>query len=405
MYHTVMSNPMYQRLKSYIGFCGQDEANLKALKHEVGPILPTVVDRFYEEVTGHDETRNVFVDQAQVDRLRVSFAHWLRGLFCGDYDDAYFEQRTAIGRTHSDINLPQHYMLGAMAIVWEALDQGIRGLEIPESAAKRNSLHKLLMLELAVMLDTYKSSYSAMIRDQERSAVEEKLTRAEHLAQIGQLAATLAHEIKNPLAGISGAIQVIREGMSADDDRIPILGEILTQIDRLDCTVKDLLVYARPTPPVFSTFCLNQVVDRVLRVLEEEPALHDIRIERVGREQANPVSADAAQLEQLVFNLVLNAAQASVAGQLIRVITSREGRWSQLTVQDFGCGMDLATQKRASEPFFSTKAKGTGLGLSICKRIVEAHNGHVRVQSAVGKGTKVIVKLPARNAAPKGDDS
>ena len=111
------------------------------------------------------------------------------------------------------------------------------------------------MLDLAVMLESYQESYAEQVRRSERSAVEEKLTRAEHLAEIGQLAASLAHEIKNPLAGISGAIQVFRDTMPHNNPHRPILTEILGQINRLDATVKDLLLYARPLPPKSASSC------------------------------------------------------------------------------------------------------------------------------------------------------
>jgi signal transduction histidine kinase len=149
------------------------------------------------------------------------------------------------------VGLPQQYMFAAMQVVWEELERGIRRQGVKDAAAKLASLHKLLTLELAVMLDSYKQSYSEQIRQTEREAVQERLTEARHLAQIGHLAASLAHEIKNPLAGISGAIQVIRDSMKPNEPHRPILDEVLRQVIRLDGTVKDLLVNARPKPPRF----------------------------------------------------------------------------------------------------------------------------------------------------------
>ncbi|GJM26747.1 MAG: hypothetical protein DHS20C16_31620 [Phycisphaerae bacterium] len=400
-----MDTTAFELMKQYLGFTHADARNLVALKKDIEPILPGVISRFYEVLTAHQETREVFTDEKQIERQKRSFGRWLSQLFCGDYGIAYFEQRTAIGRTHSDINLPQHFMIGGMDVVWQGLEEGILQADIPDSLAKIQSLHKLLMLELAVMLGTYKDSYSEVIRDRERLAVEEKLTRAEHLAQIGQLAASLAHEIKNPLAGISGAIQVIRDGLVSDDSRIPILAEVLTQINRLDSTVKDLLVYARPKPPQMSPCCLNHILNRVLQVLEEEPALEDIRIERIRCDEDMEVVADPAQLEQLAFNLLINAAQASTPGNMIRVDTKRLGRWVKLTIQDFGSGMEPETRDRAFEPFYTTKSKGTGLGLPICKKIIEANGGHIRLESVVNKGSKVIVELPAYIDELKGADS
>lgn len=405
VYDVSVKKSVFEQMKDYVGFSGQDEENVLALREAVRPFLAAVTARFYEEITQHEATRRVFTDDAQIVRLHRSFEKWLSELFVGRYDDDYFERRTAIGRAHSNINLPQHFMVGAMAVVWQSLERSIIDAGVPDGDVKARSLHKLLMLELAVMLDTYKERYATLIRDEERLAVEEKLTQAEHLAQIGQLAASLAHEIKNPLAGISGAIQVIRGGMSSDDARVPILGEVLTQINRLDSTVKDLLIYARPKPPKFSTCCINHVLDRVLRVLDEEPALQHIRFERNRCCEAKKVVADPAQLEQLAFNLLLNAAQASTDGSVVRVRTAQEGRWARLVIQDFGCGMDPATRDRAFEPFYTTKAKGTGLGLPICKKIVEAHGGRIRLVSVVNEGSQVIVEFPACTAETRGIES
>ncbi len=404
VYDAPMDASTFELMKSYLGFTQADAQNLVALKGDIDPILLGVTTRFYEILKAHKETRDVFADDAQIERQKRSFIKWLTELFCGDYGAAYFEQRTAIGRTHSDINLPQHFMIGAMDVVWQSLEEGITRADVTNGRAKLQSVHKLLMLELAVMLGTYKDSYSLVIRDRERLAVEEKLTRAEHLAQIGQLAASLAHEIKNPLAGISGAIQVIRDGLASNDSRIPILAEVLTQINRLDSTVKDLLVYARPKPPLMSPCCVNRILSRVLHVLEEEPAFENIRIERIRCDEDMEVIADPAQLEQLAFNLLLNAAQASSAGSMIRVDTKRLGRWVKLTIQDFGCGMESDTRDRAFEPFYTTKSKGTGLGLPICKRIIDANGGRIRLESTVNKGSKVIIELPAHIEESKGAD-
>ena len=248
---------------------------------------------------------------------------------------------------------------------------------------------------MGVKVQSYKETYADRIRRSERSAVEEKLTRAEHLAEIGQLAASLAHEIKNPLAGISGAIQIIRDAMPADDPHQPIVTEILGQIRRLDATVKDLLQYARPTPPRLTEFSLDRKIARILQVLGEEPSLRQIRVECEVVPLGVSVYADDAQIEQLIFNLLLNAAHASEDGGVIRLAVMERNDRVQLVVTDSGRGMTPEVQDRAFEPFFTTKAKGTGLGLSICRRIAEAHGGTIELQTELGQGTTVKVNLPS----------
>jgi len=394
-----MTEPDFEQLARFIGFDDQDVANLRTLGTHAAELLPNVVDRFYDAILRHPRTRAVLAGgPPQVDRLRKSLTAWLRGLFTGGFDAAYWAQRARIGRVHLQVALPQEYMVASMQLLWEELERAVRGLGLPDAAAKLASLHKLLSLELAVMLDGYRESYAEAARKLEREAVKERLTEAEHLAQIGQLAASLAHEIKNPLAGISGAIQVMRDSLPAKDRHRPILDEILRQVGRLDGTVKDLLVYARPRPPRFRKCNVNDLITRLVTVLREQPEMQRVQFEYVNSQKLPLIEADENQIEQLLTNLLLNAAQASPDEGLVRLTSAAGGGGVRLTVEDRGTGMDEEVRRRASEPFFTTKAKGTGLGLPICHKIVEAHGGKLSIRSVVGEGTEVVVDLPLRQA-------
>jgi signal transduction histidine kinase len=392
----------FKDMKNYIAFGTRDAANLRALGPHVRPHLPDVVTRFYREVQRHPRTRGVLSEGSeQVQRLRGALTEWLESLFCGRYDEEYCQQHAQIGRVHARAGLPQHFMFTAMEVVWQELSKAVRQADPPNAEAGLRSLHKLLTLETGIMLESYRESCAAEIRQFERNAVRERLTQAEQLAQMGHLAASLAHEIKNPLAGISGAIQVIRDGMDLQDQWRPILEEVLRQVNRLDGTVKDLLVYARPKPPRFQRCKLNRLIERVLTVLSRELDLQRVRLEYVNSRQL-PLYADEAQIEQLVMNLLHNAAHASPDGGLVRVITTSKADGFQLVVEDQGHGMDQETCQRAFEPFFTTKARGTGLGLPICRKIVDAHGGTISIRSAVGQGTTVTVRLPRYPPASSG---
>jgi len=253
---------------------------------------------------------------------------------------------------------------------------------------------KILALDLAVMAQSYQSISADRIRRTVRAHMEEQLTQAQHLARIGQLAASLAHEIKNPLAGISGAIQVIEDSLDQNDPHRPIIGEILTQIGRLDATVKDLLLYARPTPPTIRSVHLYRLVKRTRTLLQAEPALKNIEIEIKSAPELPPIEADEDKLEQLLLNLLLNGAHASTDGATITVDLSANDDHVTLRVIDRGAGMSPEVQQRALDPFFTTKAKGTGLGLAICRRIAETHGGSIDLHSEVGAGTTVTIALP-----------
>lgn len=395
LYNARMHETPLAELKHGIEFTQDDEMHLRALGEEIFTHMPHVSDRLFEQVRHHPQALAVFTaGEDRIARQRVILSTWLEELLSGSYGDEYHHKRLKIGRTHVKVALPQHFMLGGIEFIRQELDSLVRQEKVKDADTKLSSLHKLLMLDLAIMLEGYKDAYALNIRETERSAVKEKLTRAEHLAEIGQLAASLAHEIKNPLAGISGAIQIIGGAMSEDDPHRPIIGEILGQIRRLDAAVKDLLVYARPTPPRATEFDLDKVIRRVLAILHEEPAVQRVRIKYSRAAAVPPGRGDEAQLEQLLMNLIINAADASDANEVVRVSTTYDHEEITFTVQDCGCGMTPEVHSRAFEPFFTTKAKGTGLGLSICRRIIDAHGGKVSIDSSVGEGTTVIVSLP-----------
>lgn len=229
----------------------------------------------------------------------------------------------------------------------------------------------------------------------QQQQLEQNLIRAERMAAIGELAASLAHEIKNPLAGISGAMEIIKERFAPEDPHREIIDEILHQIKRLDSTVRDLLVYARPTPPDKMPTNLEELIDAVLTVLARERQLQPLQVIKHYPDEPVELHVDPDQLEQVFMNIVLNAAQAMMKpGQLVIRLGMEDG-WCRVSFADNGPGMIQEAAKRAFEPFFTTKTRGTGLGLSICRKIVEAHGGKMELKTGVGEGTTITVKLPA----------
>ncbi|MFN0137622.1 MAG: protoglobin domain-containing protein [Phycisphaerae bacterium] len=391
---------VFEEMKEYVGFTSCDADNLRALGFFIEPLIAPTVDRFYDTILRHPGARAVFTNAEQVSRLRFSLVHWIETLFGGTYDEAYVRARSAIGRVHVRVGLPQHYMFTAMEVIWQDLRDGFRKLPIPDLDERLNSLHKLITIETGIMLQSYKEHYSERVREIEREFMQDQLSHAEHLAQVGQLAASLAHEIKNPLAGISGAIQVIRDNMPLDDGRRPILAEVLRQIARLDGTVKDLLVYARPRPPRFAACNLDRLLRRVLTMMREEPELRQVQFEETGLDSPTAIQADESQIEQVMINLMQNAVQASHDRGSVRVGLVSEIDYVMILVEDRGEGMNDETVRRAFEPFFTLKSKGTGLGLPICKRIIDAHDGSISISSVVGRGTVVTVRLPRKAKSP-----
>ncbi len=394
-YNADMSKRLLEEIQAYVGFTARDAMNAQSLADLVRPQIPQIAERFYQVLLRDPAAKAVFTGgEAQIARQHSLLCQWLAGLFEGVYDRSYFDARFRIGATHVRVGLPQRYMLLGMEIIWEELARIMREAALPDLEEKLDSIHKLLMLDLTIMLESYQESYSEAVRGAEREALEAQLMHAEHLAEIGQLAASLAHEIKNPLAGISGAIQILAEDMPENDPHRRIIHEVLRQIDRLDSTVKDLLLYARPSRPSIREVKLDSLVQRVLTLLREEPALRKVRVEFSARDGEASFLADEGQMEQLLINLILNAAHASDEGGVIQVSVRRQDGGTRLKVSDTGHGMKPDVLAKALEPFFTTKARGTGLGLAICRRIVEAHGGTIRLESKVAQGTTVSMDFP-----------
>jgi len=226
--------------------------------------------------------------------------------------------------------------------------------------------------------------------------LERQLSQSEKLATLGEIAAGLAHEIKNPLAGISGAIQVLGDSLPAEDDRRDVVHKVLEQVRRIDGTVRDLLAYARPRAARFEPTDLHQIIDGNLRVVSLLPG-DKVRIVRDYREDLPRVSVDGELLGQLLSNLFINAVQAMPDGGTLTVRTAKSATGIQISVRDTGHGIPEANLKRIFSPFYTTKTRGTGLGLSICQRVVEVHKGSISVSSGVGEGTEFVINLPGES--------
>lgn len=230
----------------------------------------------------------------------------------------------------------------------------------------------------------------------EHQATEQQLIRAERLAAIGELAASLAHEIKNPLTGISSAIQVISTDMTPDDPRREVVREILHQINRLDATIKALLAYARPHPLKVTTCQIRTIIDHVMNLLAQETDARQATVSMHTDDDLPCIQADPNQYEQVMLNILLNALQSRDYHAQVQVRLAAADDHLLLTVTDNGCGMTSGQIERAFEPFYTQKSRGTGLGLPICKKIIDAHGGDIQLDSTPDEGTTVTWRIPIR---------
>jgi len=229
------------------------------------------------------------------------------------------------------------------------------------------------------------------ITDRKRS--EERLREQEALARLGQMAAVVAHEVKNPIAGIRGALQVIGSRMAAGTRDKPIIGEIIARLDALNGIVQDLLVFARPRELRVEPTDLQALIVRTVDHLKRDPSLQALAINVA--DQGAVVNVDAEQLQLAVQNVLMNAAQAMNGTGAIRVGIARDGGSWTISVADTGPGMPPEVKAKVFEPFFTTRSRGTGLGLPIARRVVEAHGGTIAVDTPASGGTVVSMSLPA----------
>jgi two-component system sensor histidine kinase PilS (NtrC family) len=237
----------------------------------------------------------------------------------------------------------------------------------------------------------------------ELRAMEEAVQRSKRLADLGEVAAGLAHELRNPLASISGCVELLRgaQGLSEEDGKI--LGIVLRETGRLDALLTRFLEFSRPTPPERRAGDLAAVVAETLDMFAADPVAAGLSLERALA--PTPASFDPDQLRQVLLNLLSNAAQAlrdAERGGRIRITCEpAPGGGAVLAVEDDGPGIDPAAAARIFTPFFTTKARGTGLGLAVVQRIVDAHGGSVSLQTAPGEGARFVIRLPPAAAAPE----
>lgn len=248
----------------------------------------------------------------------------------------------------------------------------------------------------------------------EEQKMQERINRSEKLAAIGSLAASIAHEIRNPLASISGSVQFLNTQLDLDQENQRLMKLIVKETDRLNTIISDFLMYARLRPATISTVCVNLLVDEVKFLIEKhEKMTPNITLNVTYPTQHLYVSGDENQLRQMLLNLALNSLDAfpedttgvisidlsaAYSDRVNRNMITRDdhspGSFVRVTISDNGVGIEPKNLPHLFEPFFTTKRRGTGLGLAIVNRIVDNHHGWIDVKSEVGQGTHFYILLP-----------
>jgi two-component system sensor histidine kinase PilS (NtrC family) len=232
--------------------------------------------------------------------------------------------------------------------------------------------------------------------------MEENLEKSKNMALIGEMAAGLAHEMRNPLAAITGSIELLEQGLKLDGTDKRLMQIILRGKDQLDNFARDFLLLARPVPVSRELVDLNEIIEEVLEYIRlNKNWTSKIKIVKVFASKAE-VFANKEQVRQIINNLVLNAIQSMEEGGVLSIktkvaIQDDKKEYVEIKVSDTGCGIKENDLKKIFEPFFTNKEKGTGLGLTIVNHIVEGYNGKIKIESNINQGTVCSVWLPVKN--------
>jgi signal transduction histidine kinase len=350
---------LFEEIKRYVGFSATDEAHLRRVGPRIAPHARELTEDFYRRILAHPNARSAFTGgDAQVESLKCSLVVWMRELFDGPWDLAYYEKRARIGRRHVAIDLPQQYMFTAMSVIRSHLVRIVLDTADGPDVAHGElfAVDRVLDLELAVMLHTYRENSLA------------RLQQSERLATFGQFAASIAHELRNPLGVIESSSFLLRKRLGAPPE------PVARHLDKIDAQVQ----------------LSNRIITSLLDLVRERPAT--LRIEL-----ADPVPmlrADPDQARQILVNLLSNACDAAGAEGAVVVSVRADGDAVAFLVNDSGPGIDPTIRTRLFEPLVTTKVRGIGLGLALCRRLAERNGGTIALTTGPLPGAAFELRLP-----------
>jgi two-component system sensor histidine kinase HydH len=378
-----LEESLLSELKRYVGWSPDDEVALRGMHPLLQPRFPAVIEVFYDRILEHQQARAALVGgESQVGHLKVQLAAWLEQLFLGPWDEGYYEQRARIGRMHVRIALPQHYMFAAMNVLRRGLDSALAEHEAAsaeDQATARRALGRILDLELAIMLHTYREDLLA------------QRSRIERLATFGQMAASIGHELRNPLGVIESSLFLLRGRVQSDDRATKQVDRIGQQVEIASGIITGLLGLIRDKPLVREPLQIDRVIEDALALVTRAPG---VQIQSSGLLGFPPLHGDPAQLRQVFVNLIDNAVQAATpVGAQVQIAAVVEGTSLAISVEDGGPGVSPEIGARLFEPLITSKPNGTGLGLSFALRIVERHHGTLCYEPRE-RGARFVVRLP-----------
>lgn len=388
---SIVSAALLEELIAYIGFTPSDGALLARSRELLEPSFTCAIDAFYGAIGANPRARGVFEDDAQIERQKRVLRAWLETLFGGMYDRDYFEARARIGYTHVRIGLDPSLMVAAMNILRESLHAavnrripGAEGWTVADRTALHTAINRICDIDLAIMLETYSEDYTSRMRGTER------------LAALGQVAGTIGHELRNPLAVMETSAHLLRSRIAGDERAERHVNRLTEQIALSTRIIREILDLARDEPPATETVRVRALLDSVAHSMEISD---ELRV-RASIPEDYIFELDPGQMRQLFANLITNAVQASpsgAAGVEIALEPHRDGL--MIIVEDDGPGVPTHLRSKIFEPLFTTRMRGVGFGLALCRRIVENHGGYIRAGDRDGGGARFEILLLRRAGA------
>ena len=250
------------------------------------------------------------------------------------------------------------------------------------------------MLLLILIFVVKRGEHFILLRALEKQRLEEQLSRAERLSSMGEMAAGISHEIRNPLGIIRSSAELLKKKMACFDPANTIPTVIVEETERLNNIITDFINYAKPKSPNRRPVRISELVDKNINFLASQMKQQGYRVIRHYENDLPEIMADSAMLYQAFFNIFINAMQAMPGGGDIRVYVRLNKKGLQVVFEDEGQGISQDALNKIWEPFFTTKEQGTGLGLGVVKNIIDAHGGTIQIENKPDKGVQVTVELP-----------
>lgn len=395
----------FERIKSYVGWRDRDAFCIKQAWPHVQPLVPKLVEDFYRTILAHEFTARVISGgQPQVERLKVTLGGWVASLFAGRYDDDFAATRWKVGQRHVQIGLNQAYAMAALTRLRIGITTGLCEVsELPrhELCEIIVAVNKLLDMDAAIIDYAYQRSFARLLEDS--AAV--KVQQSERLAAIGQMVTGLAHESRNVLQRSHACLEALLLDIEDRPDALKQAHRIQNALDRLQILYEEVRNYAAPIKLEREPVDLVRLTSTAWYNLETRwRDLGTTLAVNCARPADANIVADRYRLDQVLTNLLQNAIDAAGPAGAICCTISRtpDNASCQVILEDSGPGVSSERLGRIFEPFFTTKTKGTGLGLAITRRIIEAHQGTIRVERSELGGARMVIQLPAHDQPQRG---